>query len=128
MPEIPMGLSLDQDDDGFVLRRREAADAVTAIHFSEAEFWGLKDIISLWTDRILARRQTGSGAVQPVVAHPVAQVRMLPDAVQENILLTVAAPSGEQMTLELPFHVAKYIADEIPNVLRDMGTGNPTRQ
>lgn len=63
----------------------------------------------------------------PIVTHPVAQVRLLTDAVQENVILTLAAPSGEQMTFELPPHVAKYIADEIPGLLREMGARNPQR-
>lgn len=128
MPEIPLGLSLDRDDSGFVLRRKEVDGDIAAFNFSEEEFWALKDTIALWSDRILSQRQVGSGGVQPIIAHPVAQVRLLPDAVQANILLTVAAPSGEQMTLELPPHVATYIAEEIPGVLREMGAGNPTRQ
>jgi hypothetical protein len=56
------------------------------------------------------------------MVHPVAQVRVLPDAMRVTVLLTVADPSGEQMTLELPPHVAKYIADEVPGILREVRT------
>ncbi len=39
-----------------------------------------------------------------------------------GVLLTVEDPSGDQMTLELPAQIAKYIADEVPGILREMGT------
>lgn len=128
MPEIPLGISLVQDDNGFILRRKQANGDIAAINLTEEDFWGLKGTIGLWSDRILSQRQAGSAGVVVIVTHPVAQVRVLPDAMRANILLTVAAPSGEQMTLEFPPHVAKYIADEIPSVLREMDAGNPTRQ
>ena len=127
MPEIPLGISLVQDDHGFILHRKQADGDIAAINLTEEEFWGLKGAIGLWSDRILSQRQAGSAGVLAIVAHPVAQVRVLPDAMRATVLLTVAAPSGEQMTLELPPHVAKYIADEVPGVLREMGAGHPTR-
>ena len=42
---------------------------------------------------------------------------------RESVLLTVVTPTGEQITLQLPPHVAKFIADEVPNVLSEMTTG-----
>jgi hypothetical protein len=126
-PEIPVGLSLDRDDESFVLRRKEANGDTTAINMSEEEFWGLKETIDLWTDRLMSARQVESGSAQ--VTHPVAQARLSPDAMQENVLLTVAAPTGEQMTLQFPQHVARYIAGEIPDLLRMMAAAkNPIKQ
>ena len=72
---------------------------------------------SLWPPRC---RESSKAASLPQDA--VAQVRVLPDAMRVTVLLTIADPSGEQMTLELPPHVAKYIADEVPGILREMGT------
>jgi hypothetical protein len=123
MSEIPLGISLAQDDTGFTLHRKQADGDISAINLSEEEFWELRGAIGLLSRRIVSQRQAGSTGIKPIIAHPVAQVRVLPDAMRATVLLTVAAPSGEQMTLELPPHVAKYIADEVPGVLREMGAG-----
>ena len=37
MPEIPLGFSLDADDDGFILRQKDANGAVTEIKMSAAD-------------------------------------------------------------------------------------------
>jgi hypothetical protein len=122
VPEIPLGISLIQDDTGFVLHRKQANGDISAMNLTEEEFWELRAAIGLLSRRIVSQRQAASAGVKPIIAHPVAQVRVLPDAMRVTVLLTVAAPSGEQMTLELPPHVAKYIADEVPGILREMGT------
>jgi hypothetical protein len=122
MPEIPLGISLVQDDTGFILHRKQADGDISAMNLTEEEFWELRGAIGLLSRRIVSQRQAGSTGIKPIIAHPVAQVRVLPDAMRVTVLLTVAAPSGEQMTLELPPHVAKYIADEVPGILREMGT------
>jgi hypothetical protein len=125
--DIPEGLSFDQDDLGFVLREKKGS-AMTAIHFSEAEFWGLKGTIARWSDRILAQAQAKSGAVQVVVAHPIAQIRAMPDAMRQNVLATLAAPSGEQTTFQFPPDVADALSFQISAVLRDISQDRPVRQ
>jgi hypothetical protein len=89
--------------------------------------FGLKETIALWTDRILARRQASPG-LQTIVVHPIAQVRVVADAMRQNVLLTVAAPSAEQMTFEMSPQIAQHLASEIPAVLSEMQEGNATRQ
>src|SRR5262249_1098192 len=128
MAEIPVGLSFDQDEEGFILRNKSADGSVTAIKVSAQELFGLKAQISLWIDRRMSGFRVESGSVQPIVVYPVAQVRLLPDAVQENVLLTVAAPSGEQMTLSFPLPVADRIAVELPDVLARMRVAKPKKQ
>jgi hypothetical protein len=122
IPEIPLGISLVQDDTGFILHRKQADGDISAINLTEEEFWELRGAIGLLSRRIVSQRQAASSGIKPIIVHPVAQVRVLPDAMRVTILLTVAAPSGEQLTLELPPHVAKYIADEVPGILREMST------
>jgi hypothetical protein len=128
MPEIPLGFSLDADDDGFILRQKDANGAVTEIKMSAADLHGLKATIDLWSDRRMSQFQVGAGPVQPIVAHPVARVRLMPDAVQENILLTVEAPSGEQMTLSFPLLVADRIAGDLIDLVAKMMAANPIKQ
>ena len=76
----------------------------------------------------MSQFQVAAGPVQPIVAHPVARVRLMPDAVQENILLTVEAPSGEQMTLSFPSLVADRIAGDLIDLVAKMRAANPIKQ
>jgi hypothetical protein len=78
-------VSFDQDDEGFILRRRVADGGVTAIRMSEQELLTFKVQLSLWFDRKMSEFQADTGHVQPIVVHPIAQVRLVPDAVQENV-------------------------------------------
>jgi hypothetical protein len=128
MTEIPLGISFDETDDGFVLRRKSADGHMDAIAIQRDEFFGLKATIDLWSDRMVQASQAESGSVHALIAHPIARVRLIPDAVRENVLATVEAPSGEQMTLSLAKSVAQYIATELPNVLSEMNADRPIRQ
>ena len=121
--EIPLGISLVEDGNGFILHRRQANGEISAIHLTEEEFWGLRGAIVFWARRILSQRQAPSSGFETIIVQSVARARVLPDTLRESVLLTVAAPTGEQMTLELPPHVAKFIADQVPNVLSEMTTG-----
>ena len=121
--EIPLRISLVQDDAGFILHRKQADGDVSTINLTEEEFWELRGAIGLLSRRIVAQRQAASPGIKPMIAHPIAQVHVLPDAMRATVLLTVAAPTGEQMTLELPPHVAKFIADQGPDVLSEMTAG-----
>jgi hypothetical protein len=58
-----------------------------------------------------------------IIVQSVARARVLPDAMRETVLLTIATPTGEQMTLEFPPHVAQFIADQVPGVLSEMSAG-----
>jgi len=123
MPEIPLGISLVEQDNGFILRRKLANGEVTAINLTEEEFWGLRGAIVFWARRILSQRQAPSTGFKTIIVQSVARARVLPDAMRETVLLTIAAPTGEQMTLEFPPHVAKFIADQVPGVLSEMSAG-----
>ncbi len=121
--EIPLGISLVEDGNGFILHRRQANGEISAINLTEGEFWGLRGAIVFWARHILSQRQAPSTGFKTIIVQSVARARLLPDAMRESVLLTVAAPTGEQMTLELPPHVAKFIADQVPNVLSEMTAG-----
>ena len=129
MPEIPLGISFDQDDDGYVIRRKTSDGAVVEIKMSEEELYGLKGTIDLWSDRKMTERQVTSGSVQPIVVLRFAKVGLWPDAVQANVLLVFeGAMSGQQMTLEVPLDAADYIAFELPRLLATMREEKPIRQ
>jgi hypothetical protein len=121
--DIPLGISLVEDGNGFTLHRRQANGEISAINLTEEEFWGLRAAIVFWARRILSQRQTPSTGCKTIIVQSVARARVLPDTMRQSVLLTVAAPTGEQMTLELPPDVAKFIADQVPNVLSEMTAG-----
>jgi hypothetical protein len=123
MPEIPLGISLVEQDKGFILRRKQADGEISAINLTEEEFWGLRGAIVFWARRILSRRQAPSTEFKTIIVQSVARARVLPDAMRETVLLTIAAPTGEQMTLEFPPHVARFIAEQVPSVLSEMSAG-----
>lgn len=128
MSAIPVGLSFDETEDGFIIRQKDFDGKVAEIKLSEEDFWGLKGTIALWSDRILAHRQAGSGSVQALVVHPVAQVQLAVDVLQQDVLLTIVAPTGAQMVLAFPPHIAAHIAAEIPGILEEMAGDDPSRQ
>jgi hypothetical protein len=127
MTDFPLGISLTETDDGFLLRRSMTDAAPVEFKLSQGELFALKETTALWTDRILSRRQVSTG-LQAIVAHPIAQVRVVADAMRQNVLLTVAAPSAEQMTFEMSPYIAQHLASEIPVVLAEMQQGNTTKQ
>jgi hypothetical protein len=127
MADYPLGLSLTEIDDGFLLRRTSTEVPALEFILSVDELFTLRETIALWTDRILSQRQGVTG-LRAVVTHPVAQVRLDADALQQNVLLTVAAPSGEQMTFQMPRQVAHHLVTEIPAVLALMDRATSTKQ
>jgi len=128
MADIPLGISFEEDNNGFVLRRKEANGDVTAIHMAEDELFGLKATIELWSDRILQASQARSGSVHTVVAHPIGRVGLMTDALKANVIAAMEAPSGQRMYLSFPPAVADYILETLPNVLRELETGDPPKQ
>jgi hypothetical protein len=118
----PLGISLIREANGFVLRRKDAKGRIIAIKLSAEELFGLKANIALLTDRMILDAQVASGSVSPIVVHPVAQTQTQLDALGANLLLTVAAPSGERMTLAFPEHVAEHLAAELPPLLARLRT------
>lgn len=122
---MPAGISFEESDNGFVLRHKDADGKVVSIPISYEEFFGPKTTISLWSDRMIQASQEAAGSVQAIVAHPIARVQALPDALQANVLLTVEAPSGEQMTLSFPPTVADFIVSEVGRVRSELPQSGP---
>ncbi len=121
--ELPLGITLVEDGDGFILRCRQADGEISVINLTEDEFWRLRGAIAFWTNRLLSQRQAPTSEFETVIAQSVTRARVLPDAMSESVLLIVEAPTGEQITLKLPPHVATFIADQVPTVLSNMTTG-----
>ena len=128
MPKIPLGLSFDEDDDGYIIRQKAADGAVTEIRFKRNDLHVLKVTIGLWSDRILSQHKVDNAQAQPIVVHPVAQTRVLPDVLQANALLTVWAPSGAEITFAFSPLTAQALATDLLVALAQMQAANPTKQ
>jgi hypothetical protein len=125
MQAIPLGISLTQVNGGFILRHKSPKGRITAIKLSAEELFGLRANIALLTDRTILDAQVESGSVCPIVVHPVAQTQTQLDALEANLLLTVAAPSGERMTFAFPQRIAEHLAVEIPAFLARLRAATP---
>ena len=123
--DIPHGVSFEEADDGYILRRN-AAGEVTEIRMTPEEFDALKATIDLWKDRRMSGyRLAEAGEVRPIVVHPVAKAVLWPDAMKANILLN-AVTQSTHITLSLPPAVATDMAGALLHALAMLG--NPTKQ
>lgn len=117
MTEIPFGLSLDQDDNGFVLRQKNSDGTIVAIQMLLEDLFGLKAIVDMWSSRHLQSLQEKSGSLRPIVTHAVQAADLATDALRANILLALQSPRGDHMTFALPKKVAEKVAEEILSLL-----------
>ena len=128
MSEIPLGLSLDETEGGFVLRRKNATGTVISIPISREELFGLQETITSWRDRMVSGAKTQSGSVEAIVFQPVAQFELTHEAIGEHLLLTLVAPSGNRRTFGLVPPMAADLAEHIPAYLDQMSADEPRRQ
>jgi hypothetical protein len=106
------GFGIEETQEGFILRRGDEV-----IRLTTEEFHSLKAQLNFWSERILSQFQTRTGEVTPIVSHPIAQVGIWPDAIQENVLLILTFPSGSQTAFSLPIPIAQNLAEAVPHVL-----------
>jgi hypothetical protein len=121
MPETPISPTFMERDDGLFVLQQEGADGTVAeIKLTEAQLQGLKATIDLWPDRKMSSFQVGSASPRKVICHPVDGVGVWPDAVQENVLLSIRTLSAET-TFELPKSQGETLALALQHVLARMG-------
>ena len=109
------GFGIQETGDGFILRRGDEE-----IRMSKDEFFSLRAHLNLWTERMLSEFQARSGEVQQIVSHPIAEAVVWPDAIQENVLLTLTAEAGAQVVYSLPIQIASGLAGGLTRVLSEM--------
>jgi hypothetical protein len=126
MADIPPGFSFAETDDGFILREKKPDGTVTEIRMTPTGLNALKATIDLWQDRKLLERRVEGGTVEPIIAHQIERIGLIPDALQANVVMTVQTPSGSQMSLSLPLELADWLAAELPRFLA--GLSHPTKQ
>lgn len=112
MTEIPLGFSFEETGEVIILRRGEEE-----IRLSKEEFFSLRLQMNLWTDRILSQLRGRTGELQSLVSHPIAQAGVWPDAIQENVLLTLTTVGETKATFSLPIPLATDLAAALPRVL-----------
>jgi hypothetical protein len=115
MPKSTSTLTLDPDGDDFVLRRVDESGALSEMKLSDDDVLTLGQSSPNLRQRILAKRTPQSGVVSPVFATNVVQVGLAPDTLSEDILLTLVAPDGSQVTFALPPHIARHLSERLPH-------------
>jgi hypothetical protein len=129
VPEIPMGLSIDEMVDGFVLRRRGDDGSVVVIPISTQELPVLLETISSWRRRESQPSPPGSQSIQEIVCYPVEKVGLAHEALGERLLLlTLQISTDARRTYALAPHQVHSLIDNMPLYLAEMNSANPTRQ
>jgi hypothetical protein len=121
MAETPLGVSFEERDDGqYILRQKNTIGDEAQIRLTEEELQDLKSTIDLWPDRKMSSFQVGSAPPRQVICHAVVSVGSWPDAVQENVLLSMRTKSAETV-FEVPRDEVENIAYGLLRVLETMG-------
>jgi hypothetical protein len=94
MTDVQLGFSIEETDEGFILRHGEVE-----MRMSKDQFRGLKAQLSLWT--------------APKWIHPIAGADASADAIRENVLLTLTFVGGTQLTFSLPIPVAGELVEAL---------------
>jgi hypothetical protein len=129
MPENESTLTLDPSDDGFVLHRTTSDGKTESLFLSDIDVLSLAQSAPVFRERILAKRNPTGGGVSAVYSTPVVQVGLAPSALGENVLLTMVAPSGAQVSFELPPNIVQILIDRLPAHLAKALAAKPaTRQ
>jgi hypothetical protein len=98
MTDVPVGFSIEETGEGFILRHGEVE-----MRMSKDQFFGLKEQLSLWT------------AAKPIL--PIAGVEASADAIRENVLMTLTFVGGTQVIFSLPIPIAGELAEALHSEL-----------
>jgi hypothetical protein len=129
MTEKAMTLALEENDDGFTLRRTDADGTVSEMRLADADVTTLGLAAIALQQRILTRQATpASSAIAAVTVMDVARVRLNVDALGEVILLTLISPQGLETAFALPRDNAESLIAQLPFLLQKMKAANPTQK
>jgi hypothetical protein len=118
MPEFPLGLSLMETEEGFILARRQEDETIQTISISKEELNGLKTQIAFWQGRILQHKQGLSGSAHPIISHPARITQVGLAALDEKLLITFEADSGADMTFAVPFDSAEQFCELYRKIMK----------
>jgi hypothetical protein len=104
-----MSLSLNAQDDKFVLGHSETADSIT---LTEDDILLLAQSLPALRDRILSQRSRPEAGV--IVTTPVALVELANDPHQTEIWLTMIDGRGARIAFSLSLEVARALAERLP--------------
>lgn len=119
-------LSLDPSGDGFILRRTTGDGKTESLSLSDIDVLSLAQSAPVFRERILAKRNPAGGSVAATYATPVVQVGLAPSSLGENVILTMVAPSGAQVSFEIPPNVVEILVNRLPAHLALALAANPT--
>ena len=109
-----MALTLDETEDGYVLRRIGADGTISEIKLSDEDVLTLGQSAPGFRQSILAKHNRESAGQSAVYATKVVQIGLAPDTLSEDVLLTLIAPNGGQTTFAIPPQIARHMAERLP--------------
>ncbi len=121
-------LSLYDEGEGYSLQRRDANGTTTSISLSPGDVMTLGQSGPLFRQRVQARFYPPGVDYTPVFMTPVVQCGLHLDALNENILLTLISPNGEELKFEIRPTIAEALAQKLPSYLADLKATKPKAQ
>jgi hypothetical protein len=119
-------LSLDEEDDAFVLKQTHSDGTVIAMRLSDEDLMSLAQSAPTFAQKALSKHTLpDESGMSPVIVTEVVRVGLHGDALGENILLTLFAPSGANQTYALSDDIVDALGNRLPAYLVEMRQRKP---
>jgi hypothetical protein len=125
---MPSGLDLREDGDDFILDVTARDGTTTQVKLTSEQLLTLAQSAPKFRERILSRRSPTTAGIQPVLATTVVQVGLNQDALGQDLLLSLVAPTGTQLTYALPIQIVELLVERLPQWLDKMRRLKTTKQ
>ncbi len=122
------GLDLKEDGNDFLLSVTDADGKTTNVKLTPEQLLTLSQSAPKFRERILSRHQPAIEGIQAVLATTVEQVGLNHDSLGQDLLLTLVAPTGTQLTYALPIHIVEHLIERLPARLSEMRKATLTKQ
>jgi len=119
-----MAVEFKEDGDDFLLIVTNAKGRKSQVRMTEADALNITQSATLWRERIVSRYHPKSeGTVQAILATPVVQFRVTQDSLAVDVLLTLQAPNGAELTFAIPSVVANLLAKKLGEEIVSLAQG-----
>lgn len=117
---ITAGLSLEEDDDDFILGAFDKNGKPQKIRLSEAQMLTLCQSAPAYRDRIVKRHSPEAGDVSAVVVTPVSHIGVQPDSLKTSVLLTLQSETKGRLTFSLEPRGVQLLLEHLPRCLNEI--------
>jgi hypothetical protein len=113
-------LDLVEDGDDFILSVVNAKGKKSKVRLTADQVLKLAQSSAALRGHILLRRNPATAGIDAVLVTPVARIGLSDDVIGENLLLTLAAPSGARLTYQLSVPIAELLMQTLQAELADL--------